>query len=212
MQARSKGLTEKYLMTQNLTGVILAGGASTRFNGIIKAKIVIDGKTIISRITDTLGEIFNDIIIVTNNPEEFLEYSHCKIIGDLFLNKGPLGGIHAAMKASDRDALFVVAGDMPLLDKKIITLQTEFYENDKCDILIPQINNNIEPLHGIYKRSLVGILEAYLQRSDNYSIREFLKMADVRYLLIEDSVEARNAFTNINSPHDILNTRKLPED
>ena len=199
-------------MTQNLTGVILAGGASSRFNGIIKAKIVIDGKTIISRILDTLGEIFDDMIIVTNNPEEFIEYNHCKIIGDLFLNKGPLGGIHAAMKVSDRDALFVVAGDMPMLDKKIIIHQTEFYINNKCDVLIPQINNNIEPLHGIYNRSLAGILEAYLQNSDNFSIREFLKMADVRYFLIEDSAGARNAFTNINSPHDILDARKPPED
>ena len=198
-------------MNQNLTGVILAGGASTRFNGRIKAKIVIDGKTIISRILDTLGEIFDDMIIVTNNPEEFIEYNHCTIIGDLFLNKGPLGGIHAAMKASGRDALFVVAGDMPLLDKNIITLQTEFYINNKCDILIPQINNNIEPLHGIYSMSLVGILEAFLQQSDNFSIREFLKLADVRYLLIEDSVRARNAFTNINSPDDILAARKLPD-
>jgi molybdopterin-guanine dinucleotide biosynthesis protein A len=212
VQARLNELTEKYLMNQNLTAVILAGGASTRFNGRIKAKIVIDGKTIISRILDTLGEIFDDMIIVTNDPEEFIEYNHCKIIGDLFLNKGPLGGIHAAMKASGRDALFVVAGDMPLLDKNIITLQTEFFINNKCDILIPQINNNIEPLHGIYNRSLVGILEAYLQQSDNYAIREFLKLADVRYLLIEDSVRARNAFININSPDDILAARKLPDD
>ena len=199
-------------MAHNLTGVILAGGASTRFNGIIKAKIVIDGKTIISRILDTLGEIFDDMIIVTNNPKEFIEYSQCRIIGDLFLNKGPLGGIHAAMKVSDRDALFVLAGDMPKLDKKIITLQTEFYKNNKCDILIPQINNNIEPLHGIYNRSLVGILEAYLQQSDNFAIREFLKVVDVRYLLIEDSVRARNAFTNINSPDDIPSARKRPDD
>ena len=210
MQAGLNELTEKYLMTQNLTGVILAGGASTRFNGRIKAKIVIDGKTIISRILDTFGDIFDDLIIVTNNPEEFIEYNHCKIIGDFFMNKGPLGGIHAAMKISDRDALFVVAGDMPLLDKKIISLQTEFYKNNKCDIVIPQINNNIEPLHGIYNRSLVGTLEAYLQHSDNFAIREFLKMADVRYLNIEDSVGARNAFTNINSPDDILAARKLP--
>lgn len=210
MQAGLNELTEKYRMTQNLTGVILAGGASTRFNGRIKAKIVIDGRTIISRISDTLGEIFDDLIIVTNNPEEFKEYYHCKIIGDLFLNKGPLGGIHSAMKASDRDALFVVAGDMPMLDKKFITLQTEFYNSNKCDILIPQINNNIEPLHGIYSKSLAGTLEAYLQHSDNFAIREFLKMADVRYLNIEDSVVARNAFTNINSPDDILAAGKLP--
>ena len=87
-------------MIHNISGVILAGGASKRFDGIIKAKIVIDGKTIISRIIETIGEIFDNIIIVTNTPDEFKEFKSCKIIRDHFLNKGPLGGIHSAMKES----------------------------------------------------------------------------------------------------------------
>jgi molybdopterin-guanine dinucleotide biosynthesis protein A len=81
-------------MAHNISGVILAGGASKRFNDIIKTKIVIDGKTIISRIIETIDDIFDEIIIVTNTPDEFKEYANCRIIGDQFLNKGPLGGIH----------------------------------------------------------------------------------------------------------------------
>jgi molybdopterin-guanine dinucleotide biosynthesis protein A len=81
-------------MVHNISGVVLSGGVSKRFNGIIRAKIVIDGKTIISRIVETIDDIFDEIIIVTNTPDEFKEYNSCKIIGDQFLNKGPLGGIH----------------------------------------------------------------------------------------------------------------------
>src|SRR5450759_2128051 len=126
-------------MVHNISGVILAGGANKRFNGITKAKIVIDGKTIISRIIDTIGDIFDEIIIVTNTPEEFKEYTNFKLVSDKFLKIGPLGGIHAALKASSKEAMFVFAGDMPLIDKRVITRQIDFFNSHKCDILIPRI-------------------------------------------------------------------------
>lgn len=190
-------------MVNNISCVILAGGASKRFNGIVKAKIVIDGKTIISRIIETISDIFDEIIIVTNKPDEFKEYRNYKIIGDQFLNKGPLGGIHSALKETDRKALFVVAGDMPLLEKEIIIRQIDFFNNNDCDILIPQINNNIEPLHGIYKKTIISILEEYLEGENDYAIREFFKKTDVRYMQFEGSEKHISAFTNINSPSDI---------
>src|SRR5665647_29134 len=99
-------------MVSNISGVILAGGAGKRFNGIIKPRILIDGKTIISRIIATISEIFDEIIIVTNSPEGFSEFSNCKVISDQLLNKGPLAGIHSALKVSEKEALFVFAGDM----------------------------------------------------------------------------------------------------
>ena len=190
-------------MIQNISGVILAGGASKRFNGIIKAKIILDGKAIISRIIETIESIFDEIIIVTNTPYEFKEYKNCKIISDQFLDKGPLGGVHAAMKESEREAIFVFAGDMPLLDRKIIARQIDFYNANKCNILIPQIEQYIEPLHGIYKNTLFRILEDYLEGDNDYAMREFFKKADVRYFKIKGSEMSRRAFTNINSPYDI---------
>jgi molybdopterin-guanine dinucleotide biosynthesis protein A len=196
-------------MVRNISAVILAGGNSTRFNGIIKSKIVIDGKTIISRIIETLGGIFDEVIIVTNTPDEFREYNSCKIIGDQFLNKGPLGGIHSALSDTVREAVFVVAGDMPMLDKNIIIRQINFFENNKCDILIPQINQYIEPLHGIYRKTLAPILREYLEGENNNAIREFFKKADVNYMQFKESEKYHRAFTNINSPSDIREVNKL---
>ena len=98
---------------------------------------------------------------------------------------------------------------MPLLDKSIIIKQLDFYNNNKCDILIPLIDNFIEPLHGIYKNTLIRILEDYLKADNNYAIRDFFKKADVRYLQIEESEKNKKAFTNINSPDDIPVIAKL---
>jgi molybdenum cofactor guanylyltransferase len=196
-------------MVSNISGVILAGGASKRFNGIIKTRILIDGKTIISRIIDTIGEIFDEITIVTNAPEEFSEFSNYKIISDQFLNKGPLAGIHSALKVSEKEALFVFAGDMPLLDKEFIIKQIDYYNINKCEVLIPQINKYIEPLHGIYKKTIIRVLEEYIIVNHDYAVREFLKNVNVCYLQLEESEKTRSAFININSPYDVSIAEKF---
>ena len=196
-------------MVDRISGVILAGGANRRFNGRIKSNIVVDGKSIIERMIDVLKDIFHEIIIVTNTPEEFKKYSDFKIIGDQFLKVGPLGGIHAACRSSSNEALFVLAGDMPLIDKRFIVRQIDYYSSVKCDILIPQINQYIEPLHAIYNISIVKTIEEYLSKNHDYAVRKFINLVNAKYLHFEDSEETRNAFININSPSDILKVNKI---
>jgi molybdopterin-guanine dinucleotide biosynthesis protein A len=193
----------------NIAGVILAGGTGSRFNGILKSKIVIGEKTIISRIINIICDLFGEIIIVTNTPDEFKEYYNYKIISDRFLNKGPLGGIHSAMLETSFEALFVVAGDMPLLRKDIIKKQIEYFNENSFDVVIPRINQLTEPLHGIYKKSLLKVLEEYIKVENDYSVQAFLKKIDVNYLQFEESEYTRRAFLNINSPSDLIIVKKL---
>lgn len=196
-------------MFSNISGVILAGGTNTRFDGRIKANLIIDGRTIISRITDIFSQLFSEIIIVTNTPEEFGEYNRYKIVSDQFMMAGPLGGIHAAMLSSTSEAVFVVAGDMPMLEKNLIISQVEYFQNNKCDVLIPSVNQNIEPLHAIYNMSVQKRLEEYLNGDFGYAVRDFFISVDVNYMQLENSERIKNAFTNINSPSDILMVEKI---
>lgn len=195
-------------MVCNISGVILAGGANKRFKGITKANIIIGGKTIISRSVDTIRDIFKELIIVTNTPGEFTEYSHLKIVGDTILKAGPIGGIHAALKASETEALFVFAGDMPLLSKDIIIRMIDYFNSHDYDVLVPRISNDIEPLHAIYSCSVKKNLEEYLQKGHNYAVRDFLRQLKAGYMLFDESIENRNAFTNINTPSDLITIEK----
>ena len=190
-------------MIQNISGVILAGGVAKRFGGTTKANIVIEGKTIISRIIESIGSIFDEIIIVTNTPDEFGSYRDCKIAGDIFLNAGPIGGLHSALKNSSKEAIFVFAGDMPFLDRNLISDQIEHYQKGKYDILIPKIDNRIEPLHAIYNCSITEKLEFWLQDNQKKGVRDFFEFVNAGYMELNDSEENRIAFTNINSPSDI---------
>jgi molybdopterin-guanine dinucleotide biosynthesis protein A len=190
-------------MKNRISGVILAGGANKRFGGITKSNIVVGGKTIISGMIRTIEDLFNEIIIVTNRPSEFRELIRYKIIKDQYLKAGPLGGIHAALKSSSEEAIFVFAGDMPFLNKEIITKQIHEFNKGSYDILIPKVDQFIEPLHGIYRRSVLKDLERFLSEGKTRAVRDFITEVNIGYLKFPKTETNILAFTNINSPSDI---------
>ena len=190
-------------MANRISAVILAGGSNKRFGGITKANVVIDGKTIISRIISTISDLFDEIIIVTNKPEEFQEFNQYKIVEDKYLKAGPLGGIHAALKASYEDIIFVFAGDMPFLDKKIISHQINEFNKRENDVFIPEVDQFIEPLHAIYRKSVLNHLDRFLTEGKSRAVRDFLSEVNVGYLQIPKTEGTEIAFANINSPSDL---------
>jgi molybdopterin-guanine dinucleotide biosynthesis protein A len=192
-------------MQSRISAVIIAGGSAKRFGGINKSKIIIDGKPIIDRITGIVSEHFSEVIIVTNNPGEFNNCRSCRITEDIITGAGPIGGIHAGMRSSNGDAVFVFAGDMPFLDSGIISDMIKEFEPCRHTVLIPKLGGNIEPLHAVYDNSLTDKLEAFISGEKSRAIRDFLKTIDISYFSIEDTDRNRLAFTNINSPADLKN-------
>jgi molybdopterin-guanine dinucleotide biosynthesis protein A len=161
-------------MVNRISGVILAGGSNKRFGGITKANVVIDGETIISRIISIISDLFDEIIIVTNKPEEFQDFIQYKIVKDQYLKAGLLGGIHATLKASSENAIFVFAGDMPFLNREIISNQINEFNKREHDVFIPKVDQFIEPLHAIYRKSALSYLERFLSEGKSKAVRDFL--------------------------------------
>lgn len=190
-------------MTEKISGAILAGGAASRFNGRMKSKIVVNGETIIFRILSVFRDIFDEIIIVTNNPGEFSDFNICKIVEDEIPNKGPLGGLHTALKASSNDAVFIFAGDMPFPDRDLISGMIETYRASDFDVLIPRVGEFTEPLHSIYSKSIINHLEAYLKNSKSYAVRDYTELINAEFLQFENTERIKKAFKNINSPSDL---------
>jgi len=190
-------------MKYNISGVILAGGENRRFGGRSKTEIMIGGKPIIERITDTIGDLFDELIIVSNDPVKFRKYSNFRIISDIFIKKGPLGGLHASIKASTKNAVFIFAGDMPFLDKALICKQIERYYEKNCDALVPILNSYPEPLHSIYNQAILDRLEKFLSESPDFALHDFLSTIDTQYLKMAPTEKVLRSFTNINSPSDL---------
>jgi len=60
---------------KGITGIILAGGKSSRF-GSNKALAKFNGTPLIERAIGILGKVFKNLMIITNSP---LEYSYLAI-------------------------------------------------------------------------------------------------------------------------------------
>ncbi|MBN1387963.1 MAG: molybdenum cofactor guanylyltransferase [Bacteroidales bacterium] len=192
-------LSRKY----DYTAAILAGGQNLRFSGKIKAKMIINGRPLIEKTMETLQAIFNDVIIITNQKDAFSKYKHIRMTGDIYQGIGPLGGLHSALSNTEGEAVFVVASDMPDLSADIIRYIIEKFEDTDCEVLIPEYNGNIEPLHAIYKRNILNRLESFIETGSGYSIREFLEIVNDKYVMIDDAGKVKNPFRNINRPEDL---------
>lgn len=182
---------------------ILAGGKNSRYGGFNKAFILVDGERIIDRNLKVLEDLFSHISLVTNYPDQFLEYTQFPMSKDCFQGIGPLAGIHSALKYSKCDAVLVVSCDMPFLSKEIISQITNLAQSKKYQAIIPRWDGKIEPLFAMYQKSLLPKLEDYINAKTDRSVRNFLNSIDCKYLDLETGTEVERSFLNINSPSDL---------
>lgn len=196
-------------MKPGISAAILAGGPARRMKGVTKPNIIVGGEKIIDRTLATLKDLFDEIIIVTNTPEEFTTATGCKIVADQYTGIGPIGGIHAALKAACGDAVFIFAGDMPLLSSDFIKRQKVLFESLNCDILVPKTGTSVEPLHSIYRTSILNLLEEYLSGTNDNAVYVFLNRMNTRYMELDETEELRNTFSNINLQSDIRLVEKI---
>ncbi len=154
-------MDEKY--SNNITGVILAGGKSSRL-GTNKALLKIDNETLIERTFYLLKSIFNEVLISTNNPEEY-DFIDARKVKDVYPTMGPLSGIHSALNSSNSKKIFILSCDMPFiiqpLIKHLLNVRTEE------PIVIPKVGQKTEYLCGIYNKSLLPLLESILLAAAN---------------------------------------------
>ena len=101
------------------TGVILSGGLSTRYDGTEKALLKVGGVRILDHIYDIYSQLFDEIILVTNNPQKFLEWD-LLIVSDLFPIRSSLTGIHAGLFYMTNPFAFISACDTPFLKKEMV--------------------------------------------------------------------------------------------
>ena len=148
-----------------------------------------------------MKKIFDEIIIVTNSPKDFVSYKKdCLIVEDVLKNIGPLGGIHSGLTHTSKEAIFFVACDMPFLRKDLIKRLLNASTEEDWDAVVPSTSGGIEPLHAVYSKNNLGIIEDLLKGED-FSILKLLKRCKCRY--IEVNKEEESSFLNLNIPEDL---------
>jgi molybdopterin-guanine dinucleotide biosynthesis protein A len=186
---------------EGITGLILAGGKSTRF-GKNKALVELDGIRLIERVIQVMGSVFQRLIILTNSPHEYA-YLNLPMVEDLIKGLGPIGGLYTGLESISDDAGFFVACDMPFLSESLIRHMVEI--RDDFDVVLPKIDWKIEALHGLYTKSCLPTIKELIDSQEYQVIRFFPKMR-VKYLgenEIREFDPQLKSFFNINKPNEL---------
>ncbi len=165
-----------------------------------KSLLQIGSSLLLEQVVKLLSNIFEELVLVTSKEEVKTHFPDLCIIEDRYKNCGPLGGIHAALEATNKEAIFIVACDMPRLNKSIICKQVEMYLKNKPDVLVPRHIEGLEPLHAVYSRNCLSVIEKQL-KNNIYSIRKFYDAVELKYFETERVLIKH--FYNINTQHDL---------
>ena len=126
-----------------------------------KAFIEIEGVPIIQRIYNLFKELFQEIIIVTNQKELFSNFDS-KIYTDLLPNKGVLGGLYTGIFFSTFHYSFCVACDMPFIKKSLVQYLIKNIEDD--DVIVPRTKDGLQPLHAIYSKNCLEPIKKIIEQ------------------------------------------------
>lgn len=176
------------------TAVILAGGKSSRMNYINKAFLELNGETFIEKIIKELSS-YEEIIIVSNNMDEY-KYLGYKVVKDIIPGCGPLSGIHSGLTYARNQNVLFVACDMPFISRRVIDNLGNI--KHKYEALIPVVKDKIQPLCGIYNKSIVELVEKELL-NNKFKLMKFLEKVDVKYIKVDEMIDSNDCFSNINT-------------
>jgi molybdopterin-guanine dinucleotide biosynthesis protein A len=184
------------------TGVILAGGASSRMGGEPKGLLRVGGRRIIDRVAAALVDATGRVIISANDVAAAEWLPGVPSIGDRHRGFGPLAGIEAALRAVGTD-IVAVAWDMPLLQAGILKLLRETGEVGGADVVAPASNSpwGFEPLCAWYGAGALQAIEAHLKAGDARpgTLRDRAKVITVDVSSWGDPDEI---FLSVNTPAD----------
>lgn len=188
---------------------MLAGGKSSRL-GRDKALEIIEGKTLIGRVIDSLSQLGDDIIVVTAMPNQLSNIKIEKVL-DTYPRTGAKVGLCTGLNASLSFYSPVVACDMPFLN--IGLLRHLIDSASGFDAVIPRIGDKIEPLHAVYSKNCIPVLEEHISKG-KMKISDLFDEINVRYIEA-DEIERYDprhlSLFNINSEADLKRARAILE-
>jgi molybdopterin-guanine dinucleotide biosynthesis protein A len=185
---------------QSITGVILAGGKSSRM-GQNKALMSLGGKRLVDRVVEVMRSVFDDLLMVTNTPGVYADLG-LPMVRDVWPEKGSLGGVYSAIYHVATPYCLVVACDMPFLQTAV--LRYLITQRNDYDVVVPDVLGELQTLHAIYSKACLQPIE---RRLEMHRLRIIGFFPDVRVRTVTASElepydPALLAFQNLNTPEE----------
>jgi molybdopterin-guanine dinucleotide biosynthesis protein A len=180
---------------KNITGIILAGGKSSRM-GTDKGLLKLDNSTFIERVASVLKPFVNDIIVVSDHNAHGT--FGMQRIEDLYKDAGPLSGILSGLKHSKTENNIVLSCDIPFISEALLR---HLIINSKDNALINQIEceGKTMPLIATYKKQCASAIQKALD-NDERRVRVLVKSLNPNTISVDSNYKLM--VENINTPEE----------
>lgn len=156
-----------------ITGVVLAGGKSSRY-GRNKTLEVFQGERLIDRAVAMLRPQTETVLVIGGDLSPYYDVK-ATLLQDIVPHQGPLGGIYTALLFSPHEWIFVRAADMPFFVPDLFSYMAR-YVDERFDVIIPMWGDFYEPLLAFYSRRCVDAMARALQRQERQIVKVFKKL------------------------------------
>jgi molybdopterin-guanine dinucleotide biosynthesis protein A len=169
-----------------------------------KALMPFLGRPLIQRVVDRLSPIADEVIVTTNNPDDY-RFLDLPLFPDLKPGRGALGGLFTALSSATCDVVAVIACDMPFASTSLIEAAGRLIVEAEADVVIPDSGGGLEPMHAVYRRkTCLPAIESAIE-ADKWRLISWFPQVKVR-VLQPDEVKIYDpsglAFWNLNTPEE----------
>jgi len=184
--------------------------------GVDKTLLDVDGRALVSRVLDAVGEVCTTTLIVTNRPEALDELelpANLRVLRDEVAFQGPLGGLVTAMKEAPDEWVLAVAADMPYLEPDVV--RALWAAREGADIVVPVTDKGPEPLLALYRVAACLAPAREVLETGRRRLVAFFPRVNVVEVAVEDlrSVDPELlSLVNVNTPADLAEARKAVVD
>ena len=198
------------MIENNILGIILAGGKSSRF-GEDKSIAKLGDKTLLDHTVSKIVNEFTEILVILNNKELNFKNNKIHIVKDCIEGQlGPLVGILTAMKwvvKNKKNYKWIASFpcDTPFFDIKFISeLKIKIKETSKKLIFL----NSDKKRHNIFGLWSVDLIET-LEEDIKNGLRKVEIWADkIGYENININTKEFDMFLNINTKEDLKKAKE----
>ena len=191
------------------SAVILCGGKSSRM-GFDKCTIKVNNKFLIEIIAEQLEEVFENIILVSNDLERFKNTKYM-VVKDIIADSGPIGAIYTALKKATSKYVFIIACDMPIINLDYIKYMIELIKSENVEGIVSYNCKYIEPLYAFYSIDMISTFEKELKKN-NLKLLDVIKSCKIHYIEEEkwrECCSGMDIFTNLNYESDLTTLRNI---
>lgn len=185
---------------KSMAAYIVAGGQSSRM-GADKAFLDLAGKPLIVRAVQLAGQTVPEVKIV-GDARKFAAFG--PVIEDVYRDRGPLGGIHAALTNSEAEWNLMLAVDLPFVPAQFLKYLLARAESSASTVIVPSVGRYFQPLCAVYRKAFVSAAEHALSEGKNKIDQLF---AEVSLCAVSEEDMTANGFDasifrNLNTPEE----------